>query len=73
MATVVNNPGATTDSGSGSSFLIGVILLIVFALVVIFYGLPYLGNMVGGQSGAGTSAAPQVQVPEKVNVDVNQK
>ena len=73
MATVVNNPGTSTDGGSGSGFLIGVILLIIFAVIVLFYGLPYLTNSVGGGAGAGTGAAPQVQVPEKVDVNVNQK
>lgn len=68
MATVVNNPApAQTDGDSGSGFLLGVVLLIVFALVVIFYGLPYLSNSVTPPS------TPQVQVPEKIDVNVNQK
>jgi hypothetical protein len=69
MATVVNNPGTTTEGGSGTSFLLGIILLIVFAIVMIFYGIPYIANSIGS---AGVSQAPQVQVPDKVNIDVNQ-
>jgi len=64
MATVVNNP-RTTDSGGGMGFLLGVILLILFAMFLMFYGLPYLGNMVSNQ-------APQVTVPDKIDVNVNQ-
>lgn len=64
MATVVNNPPANADSGGGSSFLIGIILLIVVAALIFFYGLPYLQN-----SG---SQAPQVNVPGKIDVNVNQ-
>jgi hypothetical protein len=69
MATVVNNPGTTTDGGSGTGFLFGVILLIVFSLIMIFYGIPYIARSV---SNVGVSQAPQVQVPDKINVDVNQ-
>ena len=69
MATVVNNPGTTTEGGSGVNFLLGVILLIVFSLLMIFYGIPMIARSVGN---AGVSQAPQVQVPDKINVDVNQ-
>lgn len=65
MATIVNNP-ATGESGSnGSGFLIGVIVLIIAVVVLLFYGLPYLR----GSMGSGT---PQVNVPGKVDVNVNQ-
>lgn len=70
MATVVNNPGTTAESDGGSNSLVGIILLIVFALVVIFYGIPYIANTVGNS--VPQTQAPQVQVPEKVDVNVNQ-
>lgn len=66
MATVVNNPPATTSEGGGSGFLVGIILLIVFVILFVFYGLPYLNNSIGG------AQAPQVNVPGKVDVNVNQ-
>lgn len=50
-------------SDSGYGFLLGVILLIIFAAILIIYGLPYLQN-------AGTST--QVNIPDKVDVNVNQ-
>lgn len=69
MATVVNNPGTTADSGSGFSFLLAVVLLIVFSLVMIFYGIPFIANSINNIR---VSQAPQVQVPDKIDVNVNQ-
>lgn len=62
MATIVNNPGTTTDNNSGMGFLLGVILLITFAILFFLYGLPYLANSFSG---------PQVQVPGQIDVNVN--
>jgi hypothetical protein len=62
MATIVNNPPAESNNGSnGMGFLIGVILLIAVVVLFFYYGLPALQN-------AGT---PQVNVPEQVDVNVN--
>lgn len=65
MATVVNNPPANTDRGGGNGFLLGIILLIVFVILFIYYGLPLLSN-------AGGAAGTQVNIPDKVDVNVNQ-
>jgi hypothetical protein len=63
MATVVNTPGTTTsDSSGGMGFLLGVVLLIIFAVLFFLYGLPYLTQSMQG---------PQVNVPGKVDVNVN--
>ena len=64
MATVVNTP-SSTDNGSGMGFLLGVILIIAFIMLLMFYGVPYLGNMMQTQG-------PQVNVPGKIDVNVNQ-
>ena len=69
MATIVNNPPVNTDNGSGNGFLIGIILLIVFVVLFVFYGLPLLGNAGGANQGA---QAPQVNIPGKIDVNVNQ-
>lgn len=70
MATIVNNPPPNTErEGGGSGFLVGIILLIIFVILFIFYGLPYLGQA-GGGSGTQT---PQVNVPEQVDVNVEQQ
>lgn len=64
MATIVNNPPASTtnDSGSGFGFVLGVLLLLVFAILFFVYALPLFQK----------SAAPQVTVPDKVDVNINQ-
>lgn len=63
---VINNaaPAPASDSG-GMGFLLGVITLIVFVFLMMVYGLPILRNAVG-------SSSPQINVPDKVNVDVKQ-
>lgn len=63
MATIINNPQPVeTTKSSGNGFLIGVIILVIFVLILLYYGLPYL------RSGFG---APQVNVPDHVNVNVH--
>jgi hypothetical protein len=62
MATVVNNPAPAREDGSGMGFLLGVILLIVFAVLFFLYGLPYLTS---------TFSGPQVNVPGQIDVNVN--
>jgi hypothetical protein len=61
MATVINNPGATSDN-NGMGFLLGVLLVIIFAVVFFVYGLPYI---------ASTFSGPQVNVPGQIDVNVN--
>lgn len=69
MSTVVNNPAPTGDSG-GNSFLIGVILLIVFVVILFYFGLPVIRNMAPAQLNI---PAPQVVVPDKIDVNVTQE
>jgi hypothetical protein len=61
MVTVVQQP---TDGGNGMGFLLGVILLIVFVIGLLYYGLPMIQN---------ATATPQINVPDKVDVNVNQE
>lgn len=61
MATVVQQPAS---DGGGMGFLLGIVLLILFVLGLIFYGLPMIQQNTGG---------PSINVPEKVDVNVNQK
>lgn len=61
MATVINNPNpGTSDSGGGMGFLAGIVLLVVVVFLFIIYGLPALRQ----------SAGPQINVPDKVDVNV---
>jgi hypothetical protein len=75
MATVINNPGTgtTTDSGSSASFLIGAIVLLVAVILILYYGLPALRSAAGtARNAGGSGGSAQINVPEKVDVNVNQ-
>lgn len=65
MATIVNTAPATTESDSASwAGLMAVVLIIAFLILMLYYGLPALRS-------AG-STAPQLNVPDKVDVNINQ-
>lgn len=67
MATIVNTtPAATNDSGSGSQFLIGAIVLLVVAFLFFYYGLPAMRN-----AAAPAQQGTSIQVPDQIDVNVN--
>ncbi len=68
MTTVVNNPAPVSENG-GAGFLIGVIVLIGFVVVLIYFGIPAMRRMQSSQS---VVPAPQIVLPDKINVNVNQ-
>lgn len=69
MTTVVNNPVPIQESG-GNSMLIGVIALLGFVMVLLYFGLPVIRNMGSAQI---TIPAPQIVMPEKIDVNVVQQ
>lgn len=70
MTTIVNTPApATESSGGGSGFLIGVVILVVFVLVLLYFGIPAISRMGPVQLNVPT---PQVNVPGKIDVNVTQ-
>jgi flagellar biogenesis protein FliO len=42
MATIINNPPATSDEGSGAAFIVGVLALAILAILFVVYLLPGL-------------------------------
>lgn len=62
MATIVNTP-ATTDSGNGTGFFLGIVLFIAVIFMLVYFGLPLLQN-------ANVGTAPSVTVPGKIDVNV---
>lgn len=68
MTTIVNSATPTSDSG-GSGFLIGIVAIIGFAILFIYFGIPAIRNMGPIQLNV---PAPQVVVPGKIDVNVKQ-
>ena len=62
MTTIVNNP-PSDNSGGPMGMIIGIIVLVVLGYLVYVYGLPAVRNM---------SGTPQINVPSKIDVNVNQ-
>ena len=65
MVVVNNTAPASSDSGNGLGFLMGVVLLIIFVVLLVYYGIPAI-------RGAAGSSSPQINVPGKVDVNVHQ-
>jgi hypothetical protein len=62
MATeVIHEHGADTSS-SGTGLILGLIILLVLAFLLFYYGLPAL---------RGASSGPSVNVPGQIDVNVN--
>ena len=60
MATVVNNPAPASDGNS--SVILTVLLIVVLGVLFYVYGLPAINN----------AQAPQINVPNKIDVNVKQ-
>ena len=67
MATTIVNPAPNTNpSGNGGmGFLVGAVILIVFAFLFFVYALPYVRGL-SGNNGV------QVNVPNSIDVNVKQ-
>ncbi len=66
---VINNAAPASESSGGMGFLMGVLLLISFFIFLFYFGLPAMQNSFnGGGAGGGT----QINVPDKMDVNVNQ-
>lgn len=65
MATIVNNPPPSNNNSGGSmGMIIGLFVLVILGFLFFVYGLPAISNMQFG--------TPQINVPEKIDVNVNQ-
>lgn len=60
---IVNNPGSSNSGGNGMGFLLGIIVLIVFVFLFLYYGLPMIQQSFSG---------PQINIPDKIDVNLNQ-
>jgi hypothetical protein len=62
MATIINNPPSNDNSGGVVGMIFGIIVLIVLVYLGYVYGLPAIRQM----------GTPQINVPSKIDVNVNQ-
>ena len=66
MATTIINPPASNETSSnGLGFLLGAIVLVVLAVILFIYALPYIRGMSG-------NGGVQVNVPKSIDVKVEQ-
>jgi len=63
MATIVNNPPASDNSGGPMGMIIVLVVLLVLGYLAYMYGLPAVRQMQGGT---------QINVPSKIDVNVKQ-
>lgn len=68
MTTVINNPVPVADA-KGSGFLVGSIVLIGLVLILLYFLIPALRNMGPIELKV---PAPQIVMPDKINVNVQQ-
>lgn len=65
--TIVNTPPQTNENSNGMWNFFGVLLAAVVILLIVFYGIPVIRSSIGGISG------PQIEVPKKIDINVNQQ
>lgn len=67
MPTTIINPAPSNNSenNNGIGFLLGVIVLVVFAVLFFVYALPYI-------RGFGDNGGVQVNIPKSIDVNVKQ-
>ena len=65
MATIINNPPSSDNSGGPMGMIIGLVVLAVLVYLFFIYGLPAVRQMQFG-------GAPQINIPSKIDVNVNQ-
>ena len=60
---IVNNPGNSDSGSNGMGFLLGIIVLVVFVILFLYYGLPMIQKTMSG---------PQINIPNQIDVNVKQ-
>lgn len=86
MATIVNTPAAShehvvSESDSSSNAIWGILLVLLVAFLLFYFGLPLLRGaasvgrapqqIINNNTPPQGNNAPQINVPDKVNVDIN--
>ena len=67
MATIVNTPSQVPQSSDNGMWnFLGILLVVVTIFILIFYGIPFI------KSSLGNIGSPQINVPGKIDVNINQ-
>jgi hypothetical protein len=66
---VINNaqPASTDGSNNSIGMILVVIVVLILGFLLVVYGLPAMGNR------GATGTTPQINVPDKMDVNVNGK
>lgn len=68
MTTIVNSPNPSgSDNSSNAGLFIGIFILIILGLLFFYFGIPAIKRI-----GSGQTTTPQIVIPDKINVNVNQ-
>lgn len=67
MTTIVNSPAPRDESG-GYGFVLGIIVIAVFVLLFVAYGVPALRRMGPAQ----ITVPTEIKMPDNVDVNVTQ-
>ncbi len=76
MTTIVNNPTPVKESGDkkGSGFLVGIILIIVFLGVILYFAIPALKNIQPIQVNVPEPQinieTPEIEIPDTPEVEI---
>lgn len=64
MATIINNPPSSDNSGGPMGMIIGLVVLLVVGYLIWIYAIPALQGMQVG--------TPQINIPSQIDVNINQ-
>ena len=62
MTTIINTPPAPKESGGGVGMIVGILVLVVVGYLFFVFGLPAIRRM----------STPQINIPSKIDVNINQ-
>lgn len=63
MTTIVNNPAPVAETSSGIGMILGLIFLAAAVLLFFLYGLPAIRRL----------GSPQINIPNKIDVNISQQ
>ncbi len=70
MTTIVNSPTPSDTGGNSMGVVVAVVVLVVL-LAFLFWGLPAWRGAPSNNGGTDTGNQPTINVPDKVDVNVN--